>query len=303
MNDTPKSIAAPRMLPERPSLEHLKNEAKARHKLLHAKNPAAQLADTQRDIAREYGFPSWRQLHARVSEDSNSFGPETELEKVNRLRIEQARPRKAIAIDPATIERFVGHYELKRNLVFTVLREDDALILRLTGQPFYVVVPESDHKFFIKNTAIKAQVSFLMKEGNKAAALVLHQNGLEQTAVRISQAQAKAVEDELEERRKRNSPAPGSKAAIHRLVKETQTGNPNYDLMTNGLGQAVREQLADNMRQLQSWGPLVSVEFVGVAQVDGGDVYDVRFASCRTEWRIRMVTLEVVGAASFRQYP
>jgi ankyrin repeat protein len=53
-------------LPDRANLEHLRNEAKQRLRALRAERPAAQLADAQRLVARDYGFPSWRALKAAV---------------------------------------------------------------------------------------------------------------------------------------------------------------------------------------------------------------------------------------------
>ena len=52
----------PRVLPEHPSLEHLKKQAKD---LLHA-GGATRLAEAQRLVAREYGFASWAKLKAHV---------------------------------------------------------------------------------------------------------------------------------------------------------------------------------------------------------------------------------------------
>ena len=53
-------------LPARPSLEHLKNEAKQRLKALRRQRPQAKLAAAQLALARDYGFASWRQLKAHV---------------------------------------------------------------------------------------------------------------------------------------------------------------------------------------------------------------------------------------------
>jgi hypothetical protein len=54
------------VLPVQPSLEHLKNQAKDRLAELQRENPAAQLADAQHAIARDYGFASWPKLKAHV---------------------------------------------------------------------------------------------------------------------------------------------------------------------------------------------------------------------------------------------
>ena len=53
-------------LPSRPDLHWLKNRAKERLAELRASNPAAKLADAQKDVARAYGFPAWRALKAHV---------------------------------------------------------------------------------------------------------------------------------------------------------------------------------------------------------------------------------------------
>jgi ankyrin repeat protein len=50
----------------RPSLEHLKNEAKQRLKALRNQDPQAKLASAQLALARDYGFASWRQLKTHV---------------------------------------------------------------------------------------------------------------------------------------------------------------------------------------------------------------------------------------------
>jgi ankyrin repeat protein len=53
-------------LPERPSLEYLKRRAKERLGQLRQHDPRVQLARAQLEIAREYGFPSWRALKTEI---------------------------------------------------------------------------------------------------------------------------------------------------------------------------------------------------------------------------------------------
>ena len=55
-------------LPPRPSLEWLKKTAKDRLELLRRTTPGAKLAQAQLDVARDYGFPSWRALKRHVEE-------------------------------------------------------------------------------------------------------------------------------------------------------------------------------------------------------------------------------------------
>ena len=54
--------AAPRPLPDRPNLRHLKDQAKDLVKA----GTAPSITDAQFQIARLYGFPSWPKLKAHV---------------------------------------------------------------------------------------------------------------------------------------------------------------------------------------------------------------------------------------------
>src|SRR5262249_30070930 len=53
-------------LPAQPNLDHLRNEAKQRLKVLRQRQPDKRLADAQLAVARDYGFASWRALKAHV---------------------------------------------------------------------------------------------------------------------------------------------------------------------------------------------------------------------------------------------
>ena len=55
-----------RNLPARPNLEFLKKEAKSLLEVLQQRDPAAQLADAQHALARDYGFASWPKLKVHV---------------------------------------------------------------------------------------------------------------------------------------------------------------------------------------------------------------------------------------------
>jgi len=57
-----------RILPARPNLEYLKKEAKDLLVQMQERDPDAQLADAQFQLARDYGLTSWPQLKAHVEE-------------------------------------------------------------------------------------------------------------------------------------------------------------------------------------------------------------------------------------------
>ena len=63
---TPESESGPLSLPDAPNLDWLRKQAKRWLEKLRQAKPGAQLADAQFDVARQYGFPSWRALKAHI---------------------------------------------------------------------------------------------------------------------------------------------------------------------------------------------------------------------------------------------
>jgi ankyrin repeat protein len=65
-DETPSPGPAPKALPEAPNLEWLRKEAKRRLAELRNAKPETQLAEAQFEIAKQYGYSSWRTLKAHV---------------------------------------------------------------------------------------------------------------------------------------------------------------------------------------------------------------------------------------------
>ncbi|KQP70905.1 hypothetical protein ASF41_19600 [Methylobacterium sp. Leaf111] len=271
-------------------------------KQMRAADPTAQLATAQRDLARDYGFPSWRRLRAEVRRLTEGR-TETDKDRMERLRIGQARPRTEVRIDPKVVDGYVGFYELTPKTIIVVQRDASDLIVRLTGQSFYSIIPESSRKFFYRNRNIQAQISFMVGPDGTATAAILHQNGLEQTSPRIREDRANAIEARREARQAANTPAPGSEAALRRIIEATQQGSPELARMSKPLARAFKEHLPDNIRTVRSWGDLVSIAFEGISRVDDSDVFTVMFSAAHSEWRLTMNDPETIESASFRLAP
>ncbi len=65
-DQTPRSAPAPLPLPDKPDLDWLRKQAKRRLAELREANTDAQLADAQFELAKQYGFSSWRALKTHV---------------------------------------------------------------------------------------------------------------------------------------------------------------------------------------------------------------------------------------------
>ncbi len=97
---TSESASGARPLPENPNLEWLRKESKRLLGELRRTNPDAKLADAQFDVAKTYGFPSWRALKAHVdslSIDGQLFDAARECKVETLAALLDAHPDKLYA--------------------------------------------------------------------------------------------------------------------------------------------------------------------------------------------------------------
>lgn len=92
--------------------------------------------------------------------------------------------RTAIQLEPRLLDICVGRYQLNDRMFFNIRRAGDHLQVQLTGQQYLDIFPEADDNFFCK--VVDAQISFGKDDQGRTTSLVLHQNGVDQTARKIS---------------------------------------------------------------------------------------------------------------------
>ncbi len=100
--------------------------------------------------------------------------------KFELAKLEPAKERTAIKGDPKIYDSYVGNYELTPSFVIAVTKEGGRIFVQATGQPQFEVFPESETKFFL--TVVDAQITFVKDDKGSVTHLILHQNGIDQTA-------------------------------------------------------------------------------------------------------------------------
>jgi CubicO group peptidase (beta-lactamase class C family) len=212
----------------------------------------------------------------------------------------QPAERTITKADPRVFDGYVGGYQLGPNAVLTVTREGDQMYAQLTGQPKLEIFPKSEREFFLK--VVDAQLTFDVGPDGKATQVTLHQNGNNQTAVRLNEGEAKRVleaQAAAAKRFKDQTQSPGTEAALRRNIEELRLGEPKYELMSPGLANVTRQQLPQLKATIAQLGALESVTFKGVGPA-GADIYDVTFEHGSTEWRIMLETDGKVASVGFR---
>jgi hypothetical protein len=254
-------------------------------------------------IAKILGFHDWNVLSAKIQAESQ-FSV-SEPGKATRAADSQDASRQGavddsgepapqeIAVNVAILDGYVGFYQAD-DAVYTVTREENRLITRLTGQRTVEIYARSNTEFFAK--IVNAQISFVTDAKGHATSLVLHQGGRDLPMNRIDAATAQKIEGKLAERVKTQTPNAGSEAALVRLIDGITSGNPNYYEMSPGLADAARRQLPNLQRGHEELGAVRSIAVLGVGR-RGEDHYTVKHEGGASHWQIRLDSKGTISMA------
>jgi CubicO group peptidase (beta-lactamase class C family) len=193
---------------------------------------------------------------------------------------------KEITVSSEVLAKYVGVYSMAPGVNMTITLADSQLISQMSGQGKVPLFGESETMFFPK--VVDAEIEFPKDGKGPASQLILHQNGRDMTAKRLDDAEAKKVADAaaaFEKRFKDQTAAPGSEAALRRMIEELRLGKPNYDLMSSGLAAATRQQLPQLQSMIAGLGAVQVVTFKGVGP-GGADIYQVKFEKASLDYRI-----------------
>lgn len=236
--------------------------------------------EIRRTIAREYGWPDFQPVE-------NTVG-----------KVE----------DPKLLARYVGAYQMPSSALMLVTLDGSQLSIKLGNQKAVPVFPESETMFFAK--VVDAKIEFGKPDAEGVPnQLILHQNGRDQAANRLSAAESKQLETEMKEiadatavaikRFKDQTQDPRAEAALRRNLDELRLGQPNYEKMSSSLANATRQGLPQLTATIARFGAVKSVTFKGVGP-GGADIYEVNFENGSTEWKILMQSDEKIATVGFR---
>ncbi|HEU4389626.1 MAG TPA: DUF3471 domain-containing protein [Blastocatellia bacterium] len=91
--------------------------------------------------------------------------------------------KKAITLDPKTLDLYAGDYSISLGAGFKITREGDHLLFTATGQPSAAAYPESATRFFFR--IIDAHVTFTTNDSGQPTELLFEINGQKIVAKRV----------------------------------------------------------------------------------------------------------------------
>lgn len=87
-------------------------------------------------------------------------------------------------VDDAILESYVGEYELREGVIFTVTKLGKQLKVLITGQDPFEIYPESENVFYLKIT--EAQITFNSKDDGQVESMTFLQNGRETIMLKLA---------------------------------------------------------------------------------------------------------------------
>lgn len=96
---------------------------------------------------------------------------------------EPQKARTTVDVSRTVLSRYTGTYRLAPDFSFDVTLVGDSLFAQATAQPRFRLWAETDSTFFLKE--VDAQITFEIDAQKGVTALVLHQNGQNQTAQKM----------------------------------------------------------------------------------------------------------------------
>jgi len=91
--------------------------------------------------------------------------------------------REEAMVDPKTFDAYVGEFEIKGKGILTISKSDGRLYAQRKGQGRIQVIPESETKFFARET--EATFAFVKDDKGQANELIIHQNGRDDSGKRV----------------------------------------------------------------------------------------------------------------------
>lgn len=200
-----------------------------------------------------------------------------------------------LPIDTALLEKYAGFYQVGEYQIWTIARDGAKLLAQVDARTLFELHPTGEDEFELGG--IGHGFRFVRDEHNIHSTLVIHAQGTDITATRIDGDTADQLRTKLAERVQAQKAAPGSDAALRRLIDGVARDEPNYGEMTPALAYVTRMQLPQLRAMSATLGVVRSITFRGVGS-HGWDVYDVDREHGRERYRIMLGSDGIIWGAS-----
>jgi bla regulator protein blaR1 len=182
---------------------------------------------------------------------------------------------RSVVLTPAVLDQYVGFYLRGANMVFPITRDGEHLLFHFYELPVELVA-DANMNFRVSHRG-GLRITFMHDASGQTTGLLLNyefENPFSVPLERIDPSAAQAIKANNELRARSQTPAPGSDAALRRLIDGILAGKPKYDEMAPWYAELVRQASPLTRAIYAKRGAVRSIEFRHVDHY-GGDVYEV----------------------------
>lgn len=205
-------------------------------------------------------------------------------------------PGTVVLLSPEALSALDGDYQTAEQEVLHVSHEGQRLYAQSTGRPRVEWQARSGDELVALNGP---QSATPQRDGQgRVGGLTLHLHGMGLAAPRISEAQAQRIADGVAARIRRQTPSPGTEAAVKRFYAQISMKPAKLDGLSPLMAAGVREQNEQLRPQFTKLGAVRSVEFAGVSET-GYDKYLMRCEGGSVLWDILLDADGTIARVNF----
>jgi hypothetical protein len=190
-------------------------------------------------------------------------------------------------VSSTSLKSYEGYYKTGGGNIVSIFSKGPDLYLERIGRTPFRLLPKSDNTFLMSGFyLLRGEVTFSSPSGGPASSLVIKQNDETITGTRITSNDPAVIQmQDILSKVSSASRTPGSQEAIIDLINRVRDGSVDVTAMEPRSAKSVQELLPKAQADLRKLGAIRKVEFQGV-EVDGTDVYLIRFAQGWAAWNI-----------------
>ena len=190
---------------------------------------------------------------------------------------------KQAQVPAGVLARYAGDYAPAAGAVISIDVRGDHLVAHVPGQQDSLLYPQSPRRFF--DRTFDQTIAFETDAQGRVTDAVVTHNGQDSAYRRITAAEAGQIAAAAAARAAAHQAAPGSEAALRRVIGEIQGGQPDYSRIGPVLAAAMRQQQPTLGPMIARLGAIRSMTFVSTGP-GGADLFRVQFENGVLEWGI-----------------
>ena len=207
--------------------------------------------------------------------------------------------QRVATVDDGSFDALAGYYHFGGDMVMHVRRSNEGRFVHLAGQRPWEIRAKSKRHWVSKSPY--GEYEFAVDARGDANGVTFRQNGNSYSGRRVSASFGMELQRAFVSRVDEQRATAGTQEAVRHIVAELQKHAPDYARVMPGLAARLDKSLIGRRAELQAYGALENVSFVGVS-AGGSDIYRAEFERGTDEITIRLAPDGRISRLDFEEW-